>query len=91
MSFYFKEKLFQNCPACGSSALEQMNLGSVIEGDLWLEFVKRPLRFFRVRRGVSLQSQRFQMCCGCGFVFRQDSADSINEFLAKYAKDLTNG
>ena len=86
--FYFQEKRFAACPACQSTQLAQLQL------DLGGEPAVGPLRpiqpaaqtpWYTPRKGISLNGTHFQMCRDCGFLFRQEAPDGLNEFLAQYA------
>ena len=86
---FIVEKTFDKCLSCGSEQLETLRQEAVGEGCPGTVFIplKRKLKFLRNQLGVVLRGDSFQMCRDCGFIYRQDSPDELNQFLKKYVKD----
>lgn len=88
MQHLFTETRFTHCPGCGSDALEALTLQLGAEPPSGpFQPTGRPLKWLRATHGVALRGNQFQMCRACGMVFRQDDPSTLNDFLARYAKD----
>jgi hypothetical protein len=73
------------CPGCGSQHL--VEVVDVASSSAQLVPQVPNLKWLRSPAGIELTSNRFQMCRDCGLLFRRESAEQLNAYIARHAKD----